>query len=359
MRVIMDGWLFTWVRGSGVRWAMQCLHGWPPADGDDSVILLVPYEAVPYVPKALGPGVTCVVGDAQLADSHVERRIEWDQSIVPALCERLGGDVYYNASMTAPLGVSVPTCIVVHDLYFLDNDWGRTGDFYRQWVIPSVRQAARVCAPSPLVSRQLVARLGLEADRVRITAPDLGPAFYEKHAGAVAKDLASFDLAPGYVLFVGDLVPRKRVPFLLEAMASHYLSDRHLVIVGGGRDPAEEISTRVAALPKGFVHFVPWVSDDVLCSLYCGAAVTALPAKWEGFCFPAFESAVCGTPVVVAEGTPAAESGFPGIRGAPADDPEVFAMALHAAMRFRVFGARQTWSPLADSTWRVLRECVG
>lgn len=358
MRVVMDGWLFTWVRGSVVRWALQCLEGWPRPGSGGTVVIVVPHEGAQYVPSDLGPGIELVVGAPQISSSYIERRIEWDQRIVPALFDRVGGDVFYNAAMTAPLESPLPSCIVIHDLYFLENPWGRSGDFYRQWVLPSLERAERVCVPSPLVARQVAARLGVASERVRVTPPDLGSDFHPKSAAEAAEDLRPLGLDPGYVLFVGDLIPRKRVPFLLEAMAAEALRGVPTVIVGGGREPSEDIAARVAALPRGSVHFLPWVSDPVLSSLYCGASVTALPAKWEGFCYPAFESAACGTPAVVDRGTPAAETGFPGIISVDADDPVVFAAAVADARRSRLSGAQQTWPRLAESTWQVLGECV-
>ena len=72
MRVVVDGWLFTWVRGGGVRWAMQCLEGWVPAGTGDSVVVEVPHEGAAYVPPDMNPRVECVVGEAQTNTSCIE-----------------------------------------------------------------------------------------------------------------------------------------------------------------------------------------------------------------------------------------------------------------------------------------------
>ncbi len=109
-------------------------------------------------------------------------------------------------------------------------------------------------------------------------------------------------LAAPYILFVGQLQPRKNIARLVKAfelMASTE-GDLKLVIAGGHGWMQQPILRRVASSPeRARIHLIGRVADDQLPALYWGAEVFVLPSLYEGFGMPLLEASASGCPVVV------------------------------------------------------------
>ena len=142
----------------------------------------------------------------------------------------------------------------------------------------------------------------------------------------------------GPVLFVGRLVARKGVAYLIEAVAR--LPDTVLEIVGDGpeRGPLEALVARLQIDDR--VRFLGKISSDALAASYAGAAVCVLPSvldargDTEGLGVVLLEAMHNGTPVVASRvgGIPdIVEDGVSGLL-VPAGDPEALAGALRRVL---------------------------
>ena len=117
--------------------------------------------------------------------------------------------------------------------------------------------------------------------------------------------LAAHGLAPGYVLFVGTLEPRKNVPGLLRAyrlVRDRGATEAPLVLVGGKGWLYQDVFEQADRLGLGeHVRFLHHVGDAALPALYNGAGVLVIPSFYEGFGLTALEAMACGTPVIAAQ----------------------------------------------------------
>ncbi|MBA3364386.1 MAG: glycosyltransferase family 4 protein [Actinobacteria bacterium] len=227
---------------------------------------------------------------------------------------------------------------MIHDLVPLRfPEWvtGRT----RRMHGAKYRNAARTCdvifANCEFTADDVVERLGVPRERLRVAYPGVDPAF--------APDGPQSELGRPYVLTVATLEPRKNLKTVL---AAHELlrDELALALAGGAGWGDQPELTGEGVIPLGYV------SDDELAGLYRGAAAFVFPSRFEGFGIPVIEAMASGVPTVVSSHpsldeacgdaavrvdpeSPAAVA--EGVREALADREELVRRGLEHARRFR------------------------
>jgi len=147
-----------------------------------------------------------------------------------------------------------------------------------------------------------------------------------------------------YILFVGEVEPRKDVETLLAAMERlpSDLAGTRLIVVGRSHG----LETRV--LPAVDCDFIGEVEDDTrLAALYAGAAVFAFPSKYEGFGLPVLEAMSYGAPVVASDAASIPEVGGDAALYFRCGDADALAEALTRVLRDGALAARMRASGLA------------
>ena len=108
----------------------------------------------------------------------------------------------------------------------------------------------------------------------------------------------------GFVLFVSQILPHKRVDLAMEAV--HLLRAEHgldvgLVVAGPVRRPAymNDVKRMSELLPESNVFFAGEVSDEQLATLYRSCSLYLGTSDHEGLALPPLEAMALGAPVVV------------------------------------------------------------
>ena len=154
--------------------------------------------------------------------------------------------------------------------------------------------------------------------------------------GAVTAEL---EARPGpSLVYVGQLLPHKRVDLLIEAfdvLATKLIPEASLDLVGPARLPAYETVIRalVRELNLPNLHIAGSVSAGALASYYRGATAFVTASDHEGLCLPVLEAMAFDLPVI-ARGTAALpETIGTGGLVLPADaDPVLLAEAMAAVL---------------------------
>jgi len=167
----------------------------------------------------------------------------------------------------------------------------------------------------------------------------------------VMKELS---LEPGeYLLHVGNFVPRKNIPFLLDVYGTSRDEgvEIPLVLVGAGGwgDVTIDASPGVQVLRN--------ITDRTLVELYRGARALLCPSKFEGLGLPVLEALACGTPVISSNATALSDTvGKDGIQLDP-DDHQTWIREITALEDpKRVDELRKISSTAVRKTWQVVAE---
>lgn len=131
--------------------------------------------------------------------------------------------------------------------------------------------------------------------------------FFRRPTSEVEDVKKRYGVKGSYILFVGNIEPRKNLKNILlayEALPADIRKSYSLLLIGAkGWQDGEifDIIDRLKSqsnsiqLPDKYVH------DDDLPAFYSGASVFVYPSMYEGFGMPALEALSCGVPVVSAD----------------------------------------------------------
>jgi len=237
--------------------------------------------------------------------NHPPRRIVWEQLILPDLATRLRATVLFSPAYALPLRTTIPGVVTVHDLAFLryDNVHPHLNRWYLTWITrASVRRAKCVIAVSESTKKELEQLLGVPTDKIRVIHNGVSRHFRKVPPTEAAQVRERYRLPDNYILYVGNIEPRKNLPVLLKAfdqIKEKSFVPHQLVILGqrawmyGAVD-----STWQALKAKDHVVFTGYVPAEDLPAIYSLADVFVYPSLYEGFGLPVLEAMACGTPVI-------------------------------------------------------------
>lgn len=136
------------------------------------------------------------------------------------------------------------------------------------------------------------------------------------------------------VLFVGQVLPHKRIDWLMEAyfiLATYLVPESHLIVVGPSPLPKYQriLQTFADELNLSRSWLTGWANRASLAAFYRRADVVVTASEEEGFCVPLLEAMAFDTPVVARRFATIPETvGDAGILLDPADSAGVLAEVL-------------------------------
>jgi len=214
----------------------------------------------------------------------------------------------------------------------------------------------------------------IDPSKVHIVPNGVDPEKYKPTDNA-AEIKRSFGLTEAsVVLFVGNLIPRKGVSFLVEAarQVTKTQPDTQFVLVGEGPMKSQLTSDLAAAKLTGNFIFKSGLSEEELAKMYACSDVFALPSIQEGQGIVLLEASASGKPVVafdiggVNEVVVNGETGFLANRGSSSELAEALLKLLgDAGLRRRMGLAGRlfveknfTWDTCAKKMLVVYRELL-
>jgi len=255
-----------------------------------------------------------------------DRRLLWDQIVLPRRARGSAAGLLHCAAGTMPLFAAMPVVVTVHDLAWHAAQshaplYARY--YFGEFSLRRYRHAARIVADSNFSREALLERLaGLDPQRVQVVYPGVAADF-----GSVERRRRDGRT----ILAVGTVERRKNLEVVVRALQG--LPGARLIAIG----PTTPYAGECAELARHLgvcdrVEIRGYVTRSELMDLYAGCAVAAVPSRYEGFGYAAAQALCAGVPCVVSDRSslPEIVRGDATIVGV--DDVEAWRQALAEAL---------------------------
>lgn len=253
--------------------------------------------------------------------------------------------------------------VTAHDLYFLDHPEATAREIRRDYSELAAAHAGRadaVIAISQYAAGQFERRLGVPPERITVCYP-----------GAPAWRVREEPAAPGPILHIGTIEPRKNIRALIrayDALRQQMPGPPPLLFAGRVATPSE-VPPDADAGPRDRIRFLGYVSDEERMRLYREASMLVVPSADEGFGIPVLEAMTIGLPVVAAgrgslpevlgEGglvvDPDEPTGFAGVMRRLLEDP---VLRREQAARGVARASHFSWDRSAERLLSAFRDAV-
>jgi glycosyltransferase involved in cell wall biosynthesis len=229
-----------------------------------------------------------------------------EQFHVPWVLHRERPDVFHAPHYVLPPAARCRSVVTIHDcihLMFPQYLPSRMAYAYARasmWM--AVRRSHRILTVSEASKRDIIHFFNVQPEKIVVVYNAIDERFRaapsEEH---VARVRERYQLAHGFILYVGNIKPHKNLVRLIEAydLLRRRGFDLKLLIIG---DEISKLPALRRAVHKHKLHkhvrFLGYQPDDTLAVLYRLAEVFVFPSLYEGFGLPPLEAMACGTPVV-------------------------------------------------------------
>lgn len=330
------------------------------------------HELVLFYPHASHVGTFPEANEVVLPS---RTRLGFDWLALPAALRRHGCDVAFFPSSNMPAGIPCPAVVTMHDLGYFHPTLRmyKTSDtlYMRLAIRHTVRKAARLVAVSEYTRRDLLRLPGSRPESIAVVHEACDPMYKAPvDPAAVADFRRTRGLERDFILYAGNISPRKNLGTLLDAFARIADGIPCDLAVTGGLAWNEDFESRVrqAGISRR-VKRLGHVERRDMPLLYHAARALAFPSLFEGFGLPVLEAQACGVPVACADATSLPEVAGQGALLVEPTSVEAWAWALaalatDAPLRHRLIAAgktnesRFTWSETARKTLTILEEAA-
>lgn len=298
----------------------------------------------------------------------------WTQLRLPIALYEKRADVLFMPIQQLPyIHPKMKTVAVVHDLaihkypeQFTYKDWLLLHNFSSH----AARMADDIIAVSQATANDIaeyygrtknvhVVHHGVDHDTFRLPTNEESTNSWQ----ALTKQYP--EIQKPYILYVGQIQPRKNLIKLVEAfeIIRQKNKDLQLVIAGGHGWLQQPILDRIEVSPERFnILITGRVPEELLVPLYWHADVFALPSLYEGFGMPILEALACGCPVVTSNISSMPEVvGDAGIIIDPQNAESLASGIIQARLQkdaLRVKGIEQakkfSWESCAEATVKII-----
>lgn len=310
MRLALNGWFWdSPATGSGqyTRRLVRALMALVP---DLEITVVIPGESTAdRLDEAQDASSSCVLHRIPSSRSNLAK-VRFEQVGFPRACVRVGAGVAHVPFWGAPARSPMPLVVTIHDVIPVVIRHYRGGVLQRLYtalVSATARGADLVLTDSEASRRDIVRRLAIPQQRVRVIPLAVDESYHPQPETDDESTRAAYDLPERYILYLGGFDRRKNLATVLAAYrwAGPAIGERCPLVIAGRLPERDTCFTpdprrlmREERVPEQHVQFIGFVQEADKPALYRGATAFFFPSRYEGFGLPPLEALACGTPVV-------------------------------------------------------------
>jgi len=227
---------------------------------------------------------------------------------LPSLLRIYQVDVFHGTNYCVPVFAPCPTVVTIHDLsLYTQSHTHEAANVKRgkRRMPIMARLASLIIAPSEWTRREIVERLRVSSEKVRVIYEAAREGMKPLPPHFCQGVLDKYQIRPPYLLYVGTIEPRKNLLTLIRAYDELLRTTPlrpQLVLAGGRGWLCDEVFKLAEDLKlQDQVHFTGYVEDGDLPALYSAAEAFVYPSFYEGFGLPPLEAMACGAPVITSD----------------------------------------------------------
>ncbi|MBP8951349.1 MAG: glycosyltransferase family 4 protein [Armatimonadetes bacterium] len=301
-------------------------------------------------------------------------RILWERLCLPGVAREWGAEVLHGPGYLLPSGWKGPSVVTIYDILAITHpEWcSRANALHYRLALPrTVRQAHAILVPAEAVREELIRHLGADPRRVHVAHLGIPEAMRPPDPQATNRVRDRHRLAHPYILWVGNIEPKKNVAGLVRAFERVAGGLPHrLILAGRAAWKSEPILRAIETSPVcDRITRLGYVPAEDLPALYAGADLLVHWSLYEGAGLTPIEAMACGTPAIVSDAGALPELAGQVAPVVPLGDPAQLADAMTSLLadrdrlaQLREAGmewARQfTWARHARQALGIYREAI-
>ncbi len=239
----------------------------------------------------------------------------WEQKSLPAAAKKDGVQLLHCTSNTAPIYVSVPLVITLHDIIYLEKsifkiitgsgtNYQKFGNVYRRLIVPIlVKKCKKIFTVSNYESCRIANFFKLPTTKIQAYYNGVSPHFKRViDSNELNRIKTKYNLPDRFFLFLANTDPKKNTKGVLEALSLYYKKGGEklpLVLIDLDRTYVERILVELheeRLIDK--IIITDYVLNKDLPAVYSLATIFLYPSLRESFGIPMLEAMSCGVPVI-------------------------------------------------------------
>jgi glycosyltransferase involved in cell wall biosynthesis len=235
---------------------------------------------------------------------------DWEQIGLVKKVKKEKPDLLHCTANTAPLSLSIPLIVTVHDIIYLEQvDFKGTayqnlGNLYRRFIVPKIAKKAKLILTVSEFERQNIMRtLKLPEEKVKVLYNGVAPQFNNLYSREVVEEFRyRHNLPSQFIMFLGNTAPKKNTVNVIKAYADFCLQTQSaipLVLLDYKNELVAKILGQLnqpSLLSQ--IIFPGYVPYSQIPLMYNAATLFLYPSLRESFGLPILEAMACGVPVI-------------------------------------------------------------
>ncbi len=237
----------------------------------------------------------------------------WEQIALPKAVKEYNCDLLQCTSNTAPLNLSVPLIVILHDIIYMESVallrkgysvYQKFGNMYRRFVVPRIlKKAVKVITVSKFERQRIKDFFNLEEGRLVAIYNGVGTHFKKIEDSFFLESIRKkYKLPEKYLFFLGNTDPKKNTKGVLQAY-SDYVKQKgnkiKLLMLDYDESALMSLLEEIGNPNlRENIYLAGYVVNSDLPAIYNMAELFLYPSMRESFGIPMLESMACGTAVI-------------------------------------------------------------